>query len=170
MSSLTLYDISVVLLQRGMSTLANILKKASEHTDAASFPAAKLYEDMLPLSSQVQRASNTAKSSISRLTGVEADAWDDSEKTLDGLIARCEKTVSLLKGVDAKLIEGRETAKVELSLGSAGTRQFTGKEYILTYVVPNFFFHLQTAYAILRMKGVPLGKGDFLGPFMELVA
>ncbi|KAF5260833.1 hypothetical protein FOXYS1_8503 [Fusarium oxysporum] len=117
MSSFTLYDISVVLLQRGMSTLANILKKASEHTDAASFPAAKLYEDTLPLSSQVQRASNTAKSSISRLTGVEAEAWDDSEKTLDELIAWCEKTVSLLKGVDAKLVEGRETAKVELSLG-----------------------------------------------------
>ncbi|KAL6406101.1 helix-turn-helix- domain containing protein type [Ilyonectria robusta] len=170
MSSLTLYDVSIVLLQRGMSTLANLLKKASEHADATSFPAAKLYEDMLPLSSQVQRASNTAKSSITRLTGVETEAWNDSEKTFDELIARCEKTVSLLKSVDAKQVEGRETAKVELSLGSAGTRQFTGKEYILTYVLPNFFFHLQTAYAILRMKGVPLGKGDFLGPFMELDA
>ncbi|EXL40264.1 hypothetical protein FOCG_17152 [Fusarium oxysporum f. sp. radicis-lycopersici 26381] len=164
MSSVALYDVSVLLMQRGMNTLANILKKASEHPDSTSLPVAKLYDDMQPLTYQVQRASSLAKASILHLAGVETDSWEESEKTLDELITRCEKTVNLLKNVDAKQVQG--TGMVELSLGSAGTKQFTGKDYALTFALPNFFFHLQTAYAILRMSGVPLGKGDFLGPFM----
>lgn len=167
MAGLSVYDTNIVLLRRGMTTLANILKKAAEHPDAASFPDAKLCEDMLPLTFQVQTASNTAKKSVSRLTGEEAEVWEDNEKTLDELIARCEKTVALLKAVDPKKVEGKETATVELSLGPAGTKQLSGKDYVLTYAVPNFFFHLQTAYSILRMKGVPLGKRDYLGTFMN---
>jgi hypothetical protein len=163
---LSVYDTSILTLKRGTTTLLNILKKASESADAASFPDAKLTEDMKPLTFQVQAASNTAKKTVWRLTGVETEAWEDNEQTLDQLIARCEKTLALLKGVDPKQVEGKETAMVELALGPAGTKQLVGTDYILTYAVPNFFFHLQTAYAILRMKGVALGKGDYLGPFM----
>ncbi|GJC88387.1 hypothetical protein ColLi_11225 [Colletotrichum liriopes] len=166
MSSLTLYDGSIVLMQRGMCTLSNLLKKASEHEDATSFPSARLYEDMKPLSFQVWTASNTAKKTVKELTGAETETWEHKETTLDQLIVQCEKTIVLLKGVDINQVEGKDTVMVELSLGPAGIRQLTGKEFVMSYAVPNFFFHLQTAYAILRMKGVPIGKADFLGPFM----
>lgn len=163
---LSVYDTSILTFIRGTRALLSMLKKASESADAASLPSAKLVDDMKPLTFQIQAASNTAKKAVWRLSGVDTEAWEDNEETLDQLIARCQKTLDLLKSVDPKQLEGKESAMVELALGSAGTKELVGKDYVLTYAVPNFFFHFQTAYAILRMKGVPLGKFDYLGPFM----
>lgn len=167
MSSIQIYDVSVGLMIKGLTTLRHILQKATESPDAASFPDAKLFDDMRPLSFQIQVASNTAKKTVSRFTGVEGEVWEDNETTMPELIARVDKTLELLKGVDPKSLEGKESANVELSLGKWGTRELTGKDYSLGYGIPNFFFHVNTAYAILRMKGVPLGKGDYLTSFLS---
>lgn len=149
-------------------TLANILKKASEHASAASFPAANLIDDMQPLSFQVETASILTKNVIGYLNGIEVERPRNSEKSLEDLIALCEETIAYLGGINAEQVEGKDLVQVELSLGKAGTKQLSGKDYVLAFALPNFFFHLQTAYAILRMKGVPLGKADYLGPFMMM--
>ncbi|KAH7237091.1 uncharacterized protein BKA55DRAFT_543726 [Fusarium redolens] len=146
-----------------MATLTNILKKAQEHADAASFPSARLFGDMQPLSFQVNTACNTARKAVRHLTCVEFEGWEDRDKTLDWLIARCENTAVQLRCIDSKQVEGKEAVMVELSFGSAGTKHLTGKDYVLTYVLPNFFFHLQSAYAILRMNGCSSRKGRLLG-------
>lgn len=170
MAGISIHDTSIVTFQRGETALRNMLKKASESADAASLADAKLCEDMKPLAFQVQMCSNLAKKTVWRLTGAEIETWADDEQTLDQLIARCDKTLSLLDGVDPKQIEGKESEIVELGLGPHGTKQLPAKDYVLTYALPNFYFHLQTAYAILRMKGIPLGKFDYLAPFMNITA
>jgi len=122
---------------------------------------------MRPLSFQVQVASNTVKKSIWRLTGEEVESWEDDETTLEQLKARVQKTLDLLGKTDPKSVDGREDRLVELQLGKGGSLNLPAKAYVFSYAHPNFFFHLQTAYAILRMKGVPLGKQDYLSSFMK---
>jgi hypothetical protein len=160
MSDINIYDVSVGTYIGGVTALANILKKAALQADADTLPSTSLVSDMKPLNFNVQSVSNVVTQSLQRLMGTNLEAWEDDETTMEHLIARAEKTLAMLKRIDPKALEGKETAVFNFSFG-----QLTGKQFIFNFGVPSFFFHLQTVYAILRMKGVPLGKADFMDPF-----
>ena len=165
--SISPYDLSVPTFQRGFAALSKLLDKAEAFAQEKAIKPevlvnARLSPDMLSLAGQIQRLSDTAKGAAARLTGTDAPSFPDDETTLADLRARIEKTTSYLASVPQAAFEGAEERTVVLK-----TRQqevtFTGKDYLLTFALPNFYFHLTTAYAILRHNGVPIGKLDFLG-------
>ncbi len=166
--SVSIYDVTVPVLTLSLTNLAAILDKAAGHAqskklDAKVFPAARLIIDMLPLSSQVQIACDTAKGAVARLTGIEAPKHADTETTLDELKARVAKTLDFIKSVKREQFEAAEAREIVLQFPQS-TLKFTGLNYLTNFVLPNFFFHVTTAYALLRMNGVDVGKRDFLGP------
>lgn len=165
--SFSIYDITVPVFRRGFTVLSAVLEKGVAHAsaegvDPASYVEARLAPDMLPLSGQVQRASDTAKAAAARLTGLAAPSFPDEETTFDELQARIARTVDYLASVDPAAFEGGEERQVLLR-SRAGETPFVGRDYVLQHALPNFFFHVTTAYGILRMKGVPVGKRDYLG-------
>lgn len=172
MSTIPLYDATVGTCTKALTALLAILKIAQKHTDAASFPSASLYEDMKDFSFQIQTVSNFSKKLVERLATRPADqpaieSWPDEEKTMEELIARVEKTLALLATVKPEHLEGAADKNVTLAFGPKIRAEASGLNYVLDYMLPNLYFHLTTAYAILRMKGVPLGKADYLTPFVE---
>lgn len=128
--------------------------------------AARLATDMLPLAGQVQRASDTSKNAIGRLTGVVPPRFDDDETTLDELRQRIDATVAFFESIDANALTEADRKQVSLDFGKVKP-SFDGVEYLLTFVLPNFYFHLATAHDILRSRGVPVGKVDYLGSFAQ---
>jgi hypothetical protein len=164
---LSLYDVSVPVFIRSFGNLSAILDKGRAFADAEGLPHAELLEarlfaDMNPLSSQVQRASDSAKFVAVRVAQVEAPVMEDNEASFDDLQARIARTIEFLTTVPADSMDGREAAQVELKTPNT-TLSFSAKDYVLGFALPNFFFHVTTAYDILRHKGVPLGKLDFIG-------
>jgi hypothetical protein len=123
---------------------------------------ARLIEDMAPLTRQIQMVTDTPKGVAVRVGQVENAVWADDETSFDELQARVSKAIAFLKGAPADGFEGREDAEVVLNTPS-GDIPFIGSSYVHGFAIPNFFFHLSMAYALLRMKGVPVGKRDFLG-------
>lgn len=161
MSEITFYDSTVQLFSGGLASLVIILKKAQEHSDAALLPSAKLYDDMKPLTFQVESAIKTVSRCMVRAANIESiETVECDEMKLDELIAYVEKTLAVLKAIDPKEMIGKEKTEIELSFGT-----FTGREFVFAFGIPSFFFHVQTAYSILRMKGVPLGKVDYMDSF-----
>ncbi len=161
------YDITVPVFTRGFANLAAVLGKGLAHAEAegidpADFVEARLVADMDPLRAQIQRASDTAKACAARLTGIAPPSFPDEERSFADLQARIDKTVVFLNGVDAAAFAGAEDRPVVLRT-RAGEIHFVGRDYILQHALPNFFFHVTTAYAILRHKGVAIGKRDYLG-------
>lgn len=165
MAPVTLYETSIGFFTHGMTTLLHILQKASAAPNADAFPAVRLHEDMRPLSFQIQAASNTAKKSVLRLTGRDFGAWGDAETTMAELVARVEKTLAMLKAVEPKDLEGADDKLIALPTAEGGTEETSVRAIMLSYAVPNFFFHVNMAYAILRSQGVPLGKDDYIEAF-----
>ena len=164
--SITLHQASIPFLIRGLQTLSTLLDKAEQHTDEHKLEAdalinARLFEDMYPLSAQIQRASDTAKATASRLSGLAAPNFPDDESNFDELQARINKTIVFLESIPADAIDGQEERAVTMKLRGE-ERSMTAQHYLTTFGLPNFFFHLTTAYGILRHKGVKLGKMDFL--------
>jgi hypothetical protein len=165
--SLSLYDVSVPAFLRGFANLSEILKKAQAFAEEKGLGpdellGARLIEDMLPLIGQIQRVSDTAKFVIVRVAGTENVPMADEEKTFADLHARIDRTVEILKSVDPAAMADKEGIEVVLKTRNGETK-FTGRDYVLGFALPNFYFHLTTAYAILRHKGVPIGKMDYLG-------
>lgn len=165
--TISLYDLTVPVFIRNLTNLSAILAKgeafaAEKGIDPAELVTARLFEDMAPLSGQIQRASDTAKFAVVRLGGIDNVAMADEETTFADLHARIDKTIALLESVPREAIDGKEDAAVTLQTPNR-TTEFTGQSYALGFVLPNFYFHVTTAYAILRHKGVPIGKRDFLG-------
>ncbi|HZZ09594.1 MAG TPA: DUF1993 domain-containing protein [Paraburkholderia sp.] len=165
--SISMYQASVPVLVRGLTNLQAILAKASVHAaekqiDPSVFTQARLAPDMLPLVRQVYIASDTAKGCVARLANVEAPKYDDVELTFDELDARLQKTIDYLKEFNAQQIDGSEERAITLKMRT-GPIEFTGLSYLLGFVLPNFYFHVTTAYDILRHNGVELGKLDYLG-------
>lgn len=163
----SLYDITVPVFIRGFETLSAILEKGRDHArekgwDESELTEAQLIADMAPLTAQVQRCSDTAKGLAVRIGQVENVAMADDEVTFDDLQARIAKTVQFLRDVPREAFDGREDAEVVLPTPS-GDIAFTATSYAVGFAIPNFYFHLTTAYALLRMKGVPIGKLDYLG-------
>ena len=161
------YSASIPVFQHGFAVLAKLLDKAEAYAEEKNFKPqvlvdARLAPDMLSLAGQIQRLSDTAKGAAARLTGTEAPAFADEEVTLTDLRARIEKTVAYLASVPEAAFEGAEDRTVVLKTRHREV-SFTGQDSLLTHALPNFYFHLTTAYAILRHNGVPVGKLDFLG-------
>ena len=165
--TISMYQASVPRFVNILGNLSNILDKAQAHIDAkklsdASLTAFRLFPDMLPLSTQVQIACDTAKGVVARLSGVDAPAFEDNEKTIAELKARVAKTIAFIQTVPAEQIDGTEDKDIVTKRGEKETH-YKGMQFLLGHAVPNFYFHTTTAYAILRHNGVEIGKRDFLG-------
>lgn len=164
--TLSLYEVTIPVFIRAFGNLSKIIEKGRAFADERGLEhnellEARLFADMLPLAGQVQRASDTAKFVPVRVGHIPNVAMADTEASLDELQARIVATVRFLEAVPAAALDGGEDAEVVLKLGGNSV-PFTGKSYVLTFAIPNFFFHVTTAYDILRHKGVPVGKLDFL--------
>ena len=165
--SLSMYQASVPVFVRMFGNLSAILDKAAAFAEAKKIDPsvlvnARLAVDMLPLSKQVQIASDAAKGAGARLTVSDVPSFADTETTFPELQARIAKTVDFLKGLDAAQFDGSESKEIVLALAK-GEVTFKGDAYLLNFVLPNFYFHMTTAYAILRHNGLDLGKMDYLG-------
>ena len=165
---ISMYHASVPVFTRAFSNLAAILEKAAAHAEAkkidpAVFVNFRLYPDMLPFSSQIQIATDNAKNGVARLAGVEPPKFEDNEATLADLVARLRKTITFLESLKPEQVDGTEDKTVTWKTQS-GERSMQGLPYLLRQVTPNVYFHVTTAYAILRHCGVEVGKRDFLGP------
>lgn len=165
--SLTLYDVSVPLFLRAFANLTEILEKgrafaAEQGISEQELLEVRLYPDMGNLISQIQRASDTAKFVPVRVGDVANVSMKDEETSFDDLLKRIADTVAFLKSVSPEAMEGRDEVMVELKAGKS-VRSFTARDYVLGFAIPNFYFHITTAYALLRHKGVPIGKLDYLG-------
>jgi hypothetical protein len=163
----SIYQASVPVYTRQLTALAAILDKAIAYSsarkiDTSALVQTRLFPDMLPLGHQVRFACTHAVRGASRLTGAEPPKVEDTEKTLEDLKARVAGTLAFLKGIDAKKMEGMEDRDITFP---AGDRKITmkGGEYLLHFSMPNFYFHVTTAYAILRHIGLEIGKDDFIG-------
>ena len=166
--SLSLYQASIPVFVRSFDNLGKIIDKAmadaeARKIDPSVFINARLAPDMLPFSKQIQIASDTSKGAAARLAGVEVPSFPDTETTFDELKARIAVTVAFLRSADAAKIDASGEREIILKLGKAGEVKFTGTSYLLDFVLPNFYFHITTAYLILRHNGVEIGKFDYLG-------
>ena len=165
--SLSMYQASVPVFIRTLTNLSAILKKGEAYAqakkiDPAVLANARLYPDMLPLTRQVQIASDTAKGCASRLAGQEPPSYPDNEQTFAELQARIDRTIAHLKSLKPAQIDGSEERAIELKMRDR-TLHLKGQGYLLERSLPNLFFHVTTAYDILRHNGVEIGKKDFLG-------
>jgi len=165
--SLSMFDASVPALLQGLKGLKTVLAKAAAHAEAKKIEPqvllqARLYPDMFPLMRQVQIATDFAKGAAGRLAGAELPVYEDTEASFEDLQARVAKAAAFIEGLAPAAFEGSD--KREVSLKRRGeTVTFTGKDYLLSQAQPNFWFHLTTAYAILRHNGVELSKSDYMG-------
>lgn len=165
----SIYQASVPVFIRGLSVLATLLEKGAAHAaangiDPAELVNARLAPDMYPLSGQVQRASDASKFAVQRLSQVESPRFPDEETTFEQLRQRVADTIAYLRSVPADKLDGAEDRRITLSFGEFKP-EFQGDAYLLTFALPNFYFHITTAYDILRHAGVPIGKLDYLGPY-----
>jgi len=167
--SISMYRLTVPMFRRGLTTLKNYLDKAETYAkdkgiDSKELVSARLAPDMLPLSGQYQRATDSAKLAVARVTATEAPKFEDNETTIAELRERIAKTEAYLTTISPEALEGTETNEVTIAPGG-NKITFRGDEYVATFALPNFYFHVATAHAILRNQGVPVGKMDYLGRF-----
>ena len=159
---------SIPTFEIGLSVLSAVLDKAAAYAaakriDPSVLLQSRLSPDMFPLVRQVQIASDQAKNGISRLAGVEPPRHEDNETTIDQLKDRLTRTLSYLKTIDPKKVDGSADHDITFPLGPTNKGHMKGADYLNHFVLPNFYFHLTAAYAILRHCGVDLGKRDFMG-------
>ena len=165
--TITLYQASVPPLMHTLTSLMAILEKGAAYAEAKKIDPSvllgiRLYPDMFPLVRQVQIASDIARKGAARLAGVEPSDMPDTETTFPELITRLQQSIAYLKTLTAEQIDGSETRSISLPVGKE-TMVFEGLPFLLYFVLPNVYFHVTTAYDILRHSGVELGKRDFLG-------
>jgi uncharacterized protein len=165
--AISMYSASVPVFTRMLGHLLQWLDKAEAHAQAKKFDtsvylAARLAPDMLPFTKQIQIACDAAKFGVARLAGVESPKFDDNEVSLDDLRQRIRKTLDFIASVPAEAFDDSDAREVIVPRRD-GNIVLQGEFYLKHYVQPNFYFHVTTAYGLLRHNGVPLGKGDFLG-------
>lgn len=164
---LSLYDVSVPVFIRALENLDKLLDKGAAHfaekgRGEGELAGSRLIEDMHPLTAQIQRASDTAKGVVTRFGAAENVAMPDEEQTIADLKGRIAKTIEVLRSADPAAFDGKDDAPIEIRTPNR-TLLFKGRSYVLDFAIPNFFFHVTTAYALLRKEGVPIGKTDYLG-------
>lgn len=150
-----------------LSNLSHILDKGLAHAEARKFDPSvltqyRLAPDMLPFTRQIQIACDAVKNGLARLSGIEAPKFEDNEATFADLKARIAKTLAFVDSVPANLLDGTEGKEVTFPVGRENTRTMKGEDYLKHWMLPNMFFHITTAYAILRHNGVEIGKTDYL--------
>ena len=165
--TISMYQASVPVFIRMLRNLKALLEKGAAHAEAKKFDAsvlvtARLAPDMFALARQIQIAADNAKGCASRLAGVDIPKFEDNETTLPELIARIDKTISFLKTLKPEQIDGSEDKAIVLKT-PRGDLNFTGLNYLLHFALPNVYFHITTAYNILRHNGVEIGKMDYIG-------
>lgn len=163
----SMYDLSVPVFDRRLKALSAILDKAAVHAEAkkidpAALMTARLYPDMFPFWLQVQAACDHARNITARLTGVEMPIFEQTEQTFDGLKERIARTLEFVNAATPEAFDGADARIVRLTL-SGKEREMAGLDYFLNSGLPNFYFHITTAYGILRHNGIELGKRDFIG-------
>lgn len=163
---LTMSELSKPAFERGLEALKVVLQKgqdyvASKKLDDAVLVQARLFPDMLTLAGQVQRASDTAKGAVARLSGMDNPSFPDTESSFSELQDRMAKTLAFVRSIPAERLDGSESRVIEIK--ARQTLTFEGKSYLLGFALPNFYFHITTAYGILRHNGVEVGKLDYLG-------
>ncbi len=166
--SLSLYQSSVPVFERGLGSFLAVLDKAEAHAkarkfDPANYLAIRLAPDMFPLTRQIQTFCDHAKNASFRLAGAAAPVIEDKEKTIEELRARIETTLGRLKTIDAKAVDAAVDREIVIPIGPTNKIKMQGANYLMHFALPNFYFHLTTAYDILRSAGVEIGKRDFLG-------
>jgi hypothetical protein len=165
-----MYSASIPVLLQMLGSLDGLLVKANAHADAKGIEPdallqARLSPDMFPLSRQVLVACDFARSVPARLIGVDVPAYDDNERDFVQLRARIARTLAFLGGLTPEEFLGSETREIVLRPGTPKERTMTGQAYLLSYGLPQFFFHVTTAYALLRHNGVQVGKKDYMGVY-----
>jgi len=165
--TISMYQASAPRFVNMLNNLSAVLEKAQAHADAKKIDpmvltAARLYPDMLPLMSQVRIACDNAKGAVARLAGVDIPKHEDTEQTLAELKARIAKTVAFVQSIQPAQIDGSENREIMLKLGGNEVK-FDGMQYLLGFALPNFYFHVVTAYDILRHNGIEIGKRDYIG-------
>jgi len=168
--SISMYTASVPVFKQLLIALNEVLAKAEAHAAAKSIEPnallqARLFPDMFSLSRQVQIAADFAKSVSARLAGAEVPAYDDTEQSFAELRARIAKTVAFIDGIQPEQLDGSEQLEIVLRPGTPKEKKLSGQTYLLHYGLPQFFFHVTTAYDILRHNGVEVGKRDFMGAY-----
>ena len=167
--SLSMHSASAPIFMRTLTNMLSWLDKAKAHAEARKFDSAnflglRLAPDMLPFTRQIQITTDGVKGCMARLAGVDVPKWDDTETTLDELRARITKTIDYVQSFSAASIDGSEAKEILLPTRQGDPLRYTGEFFLKHYVLPNFFFHATTTYALLRHGGVDLGKRDYLGP------
>jgi len=165
----TIYDASVPVFVRGLGRLSILLHKAADYSktegsDPATLISARLAPDMFTLAGQIQAASDAAKSCIGRLADIERPSFPDTEQSFPELQERIAKTIAFIEQVAPEKIDAGVDRVFTLKLPGTSI-DFVGKNYLVQFALPNFFFHVTTAYDILRHNGVQIGKTDYLGAF-----
>ena len=165
--AISMYLVSAPRFANTLKNLSTILDKAQAHVEAKKFDAAafttyRLYPDMFPLTRQIQAACDAAKGAVARLAGVDVPKHEDTEQTFADLKARIAKTIDFINTVKPAQVDGSEEKEIVLKMRS-GEVKFKGMQYLLGHAQPNFYFHVTTAYNILRHNGVELGKKDYIG-------
>jgi len=165
--TISMYQASVPRFVNILGNLSNILDKAQAHVEAKKLDEAvlanyRLYPDMLPMAVQVQIACDTVKGVVARLAGMEIPVFEDSEKTLADLKVRIVKTIAFIQTVEPAQVDGSEDKDILTKRGEKETH-YKGMQFLLGHAIPNFYFHVSIAFAILRHNGIDIGKRDYLG-------
>jgi uncharacterized protein len=160
--SISMYDASAPILVNILTNMRSWLERDDVKAAETTLLGARLFEDMRPLTAQYQMASDSAKNGMGRLAGVEIPGMPDTESSLAELRQRCDNTIAFVQSITVAQMEGSETREVVLKFPSGNGYSFTGLDYLTRFMLPNFFFHATTAYAILRAQGIAIGKPDFL--------
>jgi len=168
--TISMYQASVPVFNQLLSSLSAILTKtevhiASNKLDADAFLQAQLYPDMFNLTRQIQIAADFAKGVSARLAGLDVPMFEDNESNFAELKNRLEKTRHFISDIPASAIDGSEEREIVTQAGTPKEKRFKGQHYLLHYGLPQFFFHVNTAYAILRSQGVAIGKRDYMGVY-----
>ena len=159
---ISMYDATIPMMINMLGNMKAWLDKAATEKGEAALIDARLIEDMRPLTAQFQSASDSAKNGAARLAGIDMPSMPDTETSFAELKERCDKTIAFLQTITPEQLEGSENRTVEIRFPSGHGYRFTGLDYATKFMLPNFFFHVQTAYAILRAQGVNVGKPDYL--------
>lgn len=160
--SFTIYDASVPVFANSLADMRAWLDKAAAEKPEAELMEARLAPDMKPLPAQFQMASDSAKNAIARLAGAEPPSMPDTEASFAELRDRCDRTIAYVRGADRTALAASADREVVLKFPNGMGFRFNGRDFLTTFALPNFFFHVTTAYAILRAAGVTMGKPDFL--------
>ncbi len=168
--TISMYAASVPVFKQMLNSLTGILAKAEAHAGARKIDPdallqARLFPDMFALVRQVQIAADFAKGVAARLADVDVPAYEDTEQNFADLQARIAKTIAFIDTLTPSQIDGSETREIILRPGTPKEQKLAGQTYLLHYGVPQFFFHVTSAYAILRHNGVEIGKRDFMGSY-----